>query len=101
VTERNSPTVDFMKRLRQIDNAHLTVRDVIVLWAIAREPGMMGRQLALKIGYKTRSNVQNQFERLIQHGFVEDRRPVANNMTPNDLHITLAGAEFLDEIVPV
>jgi DNA-binding MarR family transcriptional regulator len=96
-----SPTVDFMMRLRKIDLPHhLTCRDMLVLWAVAREPGMMGRQLALKLGYKSRSNVQICVARLIQRGFMEDRRPQADCMTPNDLYITPAGENFLMEIVP-
>jgi DNA-binding MarR family transcriptional regulator len=53
-----SPTIDFLARLRKIDNRDLKARDVLILWAIAREPGMMGNEIARKLGYKSRSNVQ-------------------------------------------
>lgn len=95
-----NPTIDFMARLKKVDNADLKCRDILVLWAIAREPGMMGRELAMKLGYKSRSNVQICVDRLKRTGLVEDRRPVEDNRTPNDLYVTPAGEIFLGEIVP-
>lgn len=94
-------TIDFLARLKRIDNHDLKVRDVLILWAVAREPGMMGNEIAKKLGYKSRSNVQICIARLIRGSFIEDRRPVANQMTPNDLYATPAGEAFLAEIVPV
>jgi hypothetical protein len=96
-----SPTIEFLARLKKIDNEMLTCRDILVLWAVAREPGMMGRQLALKLGYKTRSNIQLCVARLIRHKLMEDRRQQKDHMTPNDLYITPAGETLLAEIVPV
>lgn len=92
---------DFLIRLRKIDNACLKVRDVIVLWAIARTPGMMGLELAKKLGYKGRSHIQDCVVRLVDAGFVEDRRRIRNNHTPNDLHILPAGEVFLAHVVPL
>lgn len=90
-----------MVRLRRIDRQRLTVRDIIILWAIRNNPGVMGRELATKLGYKSRSNVQEGIARLLRAKFIEDRRPVQDHMTPNDLHITSAGQDFLEEVVPV
>lgn len=95
------PSIDFLARLRKIDAAQLKARDVLVLWAIAREAGMMGREIAMRLGYPSRSHVQLSFDRLIACNFIEDRRPVKNQMTPNDLHILPSGESFLAEIVPV
>jgi DNA-binding MarR family transcriptional regulator len=98
VTERSAelkPTVEFMARLRKIDRSGLKVRDVIVLWAIREQPGMMGRELAMKIGLESRSNVQDQIARLIARSFVEDRRKTHDQQTPNDLHILPAGRDYL------
>lgn len=92
--------LDFMVRLRKIDGAHLAARDPILLWAIKTDAGMMGRELAMKLGYKSRSNIQVHVNRLIRVGFVEDRRPAEDNRTPNDLHITPAGEAFLADLVP-
>jgi DNA-binding MarR family transcriptional regulator len=93
-------TVDFFTRLRRIDNHDLKVRDIVILWAIAREPGMMGNEIAAKLGYKSRSNVKICIARLEREGYIEDRRPAINRSTPNDLHITPAGNVLLAEIVP-
>jgi DNA-binding MarR family transcriptional regulator len=93
-------TVDFMLRLKKIDAGGHSVRDVFVLWAVKQEPGLMGRELAHKLGYKTRSNVQNRIGHLIQAGLLEDRRVRKSNLTPNDLHITPAGEQFLRDVVP-
>lgn len=104
MTERNNDAPDFLIRLRKIDNAALKARDVIVLWAIGRHPGMMGRELAMKLGYKSRSNVQDCVTRLVLCKFVEDRRVVSDpkmfNRVPNDLWILPAGTQFLADVVP-
>jgi DNA-binding MarR family transcriptional regulator len=96
----DNPMLNFMVRLRRIDNAHLVCRDVLIMWAVKADPGMMGRELAMKLGYKSRSNVQEHVARLIRLGFIEDRRVKLDNRTPNDLHITPAGIDFLAETVP-
>lgn len=97
----DSPMLAFMVRLRKIDNAKLVTRDVLILWAVRATPGMMGRELAMQLGYKSRSNVQEHVKRLCRLGFVEDRRVKLDNRTPNDLYITPAGEALLAEIVPV
>lgn len=92
--------IDFLIRLRRIDRAKVTPRDVIVMWAIREIPGVMGRELATKVGVKSRSGIQNGILRLIRMGLIEDRRIKLTNLTPNDLYITQAGCDFLDYIVP-
>lgn len=100
-----SPNFDFLVRLRKIDRQRLTARDMIVLWGVKHNPGIMGKELATKLGYPSRSHVQEHVARLIRHGFVEDRRHIppgsAPHMIPNDLHITAAGEDFLGKILPV
>lgn len=92
------PTAEFMVRLRKIDRSGLKVRDIIVLWAIRENPGMMGRELAQKLGYESRSHVQDCFARLERHGFIEDRRPRRDQQTPCDFYIVDQGREFLASI---
>jgi DNA-binding MarR family transcriptional regulator len=92
------PISAFMVSLKRIDTAHLTTRDVLIMWAIKTAPGLMGRELATKLGYRSRSNVQENIGRLIVRQMIEDRRPVHDNKTPNDLHLTPAGEAFLQEI---
>lgn len=94
-------TTDFLRRIAIVDGKKLATRDILILYAIRAEPGMMGRELAFKIGHKSRSNVQDHIVRLTREGFIEDRRVKRNNLTPNALHITAAGSEFLDRVVPV
>lgn len=91
---------DFFVRLRKIENAGLKLRDIVGLYAIHAQPGIMGQELAKKLGYTSRSNVQDGVARLIKHSYVEDRRLHDNQQTPNDLHITAAGIALLEEIVP-
>jgi DNA-binding MarR family transcriptional regulator len=101
VTEGHiTKAADFFVRLRRIDNAKLKTRDIVVLAAIKAQPGMMGRELALKLGYATRSNVQDCVARLIKYGYTVDKRATQDQQTPNDLHITDAGTALLAEIVP-
>lgn len=98
-----SPTQDFLMRLHKIDMIGMRTRDIILLWAIARDPGMMGLELARKLGYKSRSNIQDAIARLTALGLIEDRRVVIDkhrNRTPNDLHALPAGEKFLTEVVP-
>lgn len=96
-----STVQDFMIRLRKLDNAKLTPREVLLMWAISREPGMMGYELAKKLGYPSRSMVQIGIRRLVDFGFIEDRRPVIRNRKiPNDLYIAPAGEKFLADLVP-
>ena len=96
----HSPSSAFFVRLRLIEHANLKARDIVVLAAIKTQPGIMGRQLAIKLGYPTRSAVQDAIHRLIKHGYIVDRRPTQDQQTPNDLHITDAGVTLLADIVP-
>jgi len=100
MTAGYSPTIEFLRRLKKIDAEDLRTRDILVLWAISRQGGMMGLELSRQLGYPSRSHVQICIERLIRHGFIEDRRKVVNQLTPNDLYILPAGIKFLAEVVP-
>lgn len=101
MTEQHSSKASaFFVRLRLIEHAKLKARDVVVLAAIKAQPGTMGRELAMKLGYASRSNVQDCIARLIKHGYIVDRRATQDQQTPNDLHITDAGTTLLADIVP-
>lgn len=96
----HSPLVDFMVGLRKIDKSAHKPRDLMVLWTIAREGGQMGKEIAARLGYPSRSHIQDAFERLMKSGFIEDRRKTFNQQTPNDFWITPAGEAFLIDIIP-
>lgn len=100
MTEHPSRAADFMVRLRKIENVGLKPRDIVVLYAVAGQEGMMGREIAEKLGYSSRSNLQDGFDRLMKGGYMEDRRPHHNQQTPNDFHATPAGVALIAEIVP-
>lgn len=97
----HTPSIDFLSRLRKIDLHKVKARDVVLLWAIAREPGMMGQELARKLGFEGRSNIQICLNRMIRDGYVDDRRSRKTNTTPNDLHISPKGAAVLADVMPV
>lgn len=100
MTEHLNATMDFFVRLRRIDDLNLKPRDIMVLWSVARSPGSMGQEIAKKLGYPTRSNIQDGIRRLLSGGYMEDRRKVANQHTPSQYHLLPPGAALLDEIVP-
>ncbi len=93
--------IPFLMALHKIERAKLTARDIILLTAIQGTPGIMGRELALKIGLPSRSGVQYSIPRLVRMGLIEDRRvPRAMVQNPNRLHILPAGVAFLDTLLP-
>lgn len=96
-----SPNVtDFLVRLRKIDLHGLTVRDVLVLYAIMGNPGASGLDITNKLGIKDRSLIASNLARLERQGFIEDRREEKKKAVPGVLHPTPAGIEFWDEIKP-
>lgn len=100
MTQECSPTVDLLVRFRKIDKAGLTVRDMLLLYAIISNPGMNGHEVAKLIGIPDRSSVQLCLRRLIKHRFIEDRRVDDAKGIPNILHPLPAGIEFWNEIKP-
>lgn len=95
-----SPTAEFLVRLRKIDMHGLTHRDVIILYAIIRNPGASGMDIVNKLGLENHSNVALNITRLIRCGFIEDRREMARKASPAVLHALPPGMAFWDEIKP-
>jgi DNA-binding MarR family transcriptional regulator len=96
-----SPTVtDFLVRLRKMDLKGMTVRDVLVLYAIMGNPGASGMDITHKLGIKERSAIASNLARLEREGFIEDRREMRNKAVPGVLHALPAGIEFWNEIKP-
>lgn len=95
-----NPTVNFMFQMRTLERAGMSPRDVLILWAVKTNPGIMGRELAIKLGYASRSNIHKGVERFLERGFIVDHRKIAGPHTPNDFHITEAGNAFLDNLIP-
>lgn len=96
-----SPSVtDFLVRLRKIDKHGLTVRDILVLFAVMERPGASGLDIANKLGIKDRSAISSNLSRLGRQGFIEDRREEQGRAIPAILHALPAGVAFWDEIKP-
>lgn len=92
---------EFMLKLRKIEDAGLTTRDVLILWACRSKAGMMGREVQLMLAYPFRSMLQIRFRILSEKGLLEDRR-LPNRVRqrePNRLYVTPAGEKFLDDLL--
>lgn len=92
--------MDFLVRLRKIDKRTLTVRDVLVLYAVIENPGIAGVDVAHKLGLPDRSSIASNVQRLEREGYIEDRRQVHRKAIPAMLHPLPAGIEFWNEIKP-
>lgn len=96
-----SPNVtDFLVKLRKIDLHGLTVRDVLVLYAIMANPGMSGQDITGKLGMKDRSQIASNLARLERAGLIEDRRLARKKAVSGVLHPLPAADEFWNEIKP-
>lgn len=94
-------TIEFMLKLRRIEDAGLITRDVQILWACRARPGMMGRELQLMLAYASRSLLQVRLRILEENGLLEDRRAKdgKRQRAPNRLFITPPGEQFLDKLL--
>lgn len=95
-----NPVVEFLSRLKIVDQAGYTVRDVLVLYCIIRNPGISGVDVAHKIGVEFRSNVNSQITRLIRGKMIEDRREISRKATSQILHPLPDGIAFWESIKP-
>jgi DNA-binding MarR family transcriptional regulator len=102
MTKSKLPSVilDFLVRLRKIDRRTLTVRDVLVLYAIIENPGIAGVDIAHKLGLPDRSSIASNIMRLEREGYIEDRREEHRKANPAILHVLQKGLEFWNEIKP-
>lgn len=96
-----SPNVtSFLVKLRKADKRGLTLRDILVLYAVMERPGASGLDIATKLGIQDRSAIASNLARLERAGFIEDRREVHGRAIPAILHVLPAGVAFWDEIKP-
>lgn len=100
MTNDDNPNVTFLSKLRKIDLRTLTVRDVLVLYAIIKRPGIAGVELAHTLGFTDRSSIASNVLRLEREGFIDDRRLERRKATPAIFHPTQKGLEFWDDIKP-
>ena len=95
-----SPAARFLVKLRKIDKRSLTVRDVLVLYAIMQQPGISGIDISKKLGFADRSSVATNLLRLEREGYISDHREVRSKANPAILHPTDLGIAFWNEIKP-
>ena len=93
-------TVDFLVRLRRIDKRTLTVRDILVLYAIIENPGCSGMDIINKLGLTDRSSIASNLLRLEREGYIEDRREIRRKAHPAIYHPLDAGLKFWNDIKP-
>lgn len=92
--------VEFLVRLRKIDKRILTVRDILVLYAVIENPGIAGTEIANMLGLENRSSVSSNVMRLEREGYIEDRREFRRKANPAAFHVMPAGVAFWNEIKP-
>jgi hypothetical protein len=99
-----TPVVNFMVALHKIERAKLKARDILLLWTIKTNPGVMGQEAGKNIGFQNHSSIQSATVRLRLHGYMQDRRPIVEvtrlTRTPNRLYITPKGEALLEDIIP-
>jgi DNA-binding MarR family transcriptional regulator len=93
-------TIEFLVRLRRIDKRTLTVRDVLVLYAVIENPGISGKDVSTKLGLPDRSSIASNILRLEREGYIEDRRELRRKANPAVLYAKQAGLEFWEHIKP-
>lgn len=100
MSDQLSPAAHFLVRLRKMDKRSLTVRDVLILYAIIQRPGSSGIEISTKLGLSDRSAVATNLLRLEREGYVVDHREVRSKANAAILHPTQRGLDFWDEIKP-
>lgn len=100
ITLSQSPTVDFLMRMKYMDQNFVTPRDVMCLYVIITKPGLSRQDLCDAIGLNAISNVFSNINRLMRWGYIEDRRKVVRQSCPSMLHPLPAGIEFWENIRP-
>lgn len=67
-------TPEFLQRLRKIDKAGLTARDVLILHFLTVNPGSNGNDIVRALNVPQASSIKLCMKRLAKSNFVEDRR---------------------------
>lgn len=98
---KDTPTdiVNFLVRLRRIDNTGLSARDIVFLYAVIANPGLDANSIRIQMGIKVRGQVQSNIWRLIRHGLIEDRRTENRKAVATILHPTPKGIALWEDII--
>lgn len=98
MTQKTSPNVTFLVRLKKIADAGLMARDVLVLYTIMAKPGVNGNDITKAIGIQDRSSLQSAFRRLERLGMIEDRRRRISKAVPTIFYVLPAGIAFWEDL---
>jgi len=95
-------TAEFLIQLRKLEKSGLTPRYAIVLYAIIANPGINGKDLALKLGFPGHSHTQHALYTLEAKGLIEDRRAEKDRRkaNPAKFHALPAGIALWDDLKP-
>lgn len=96
----DNAVVDFLVRMKYLDEQRVTPRDVMCLYAIIRKPGMHRHDLSKAIGVNAGVNVLTNVNKMIRWGFIEDRREVSRRLNPSVFHATAEGIAFWESLKP-
>lgn len=97
-----NPVVDFLARIKALDNSGFTPRDLLVLYTIIQKPGCSGIEVCQAIGVENRSNIRSNLQRLERFGLIEDKRPLStrSQSVPSVLVPLQKGIDFWQSIKP-
>lgn len=100
IPKQENPVVDFLARLKHLDNSGFTPRDVLVLYATIRKPGSSGVAVCNAIGVQNHANIRCNLQRLTREGLIEDQRQRTQRAVPSILVPLQKGIEFWESIKP-
>ena len=91
-------TVKLLTALHRIDHSPFYPRDILTLYTVITHPGCNGLEICRKLGFPYRSAVQGSIPKLINAGYIEDRRVDRRKTVAVSLYVTDAGREFWKSI---
>lgn len=90
--------IPFLLALHKIVREGISARDVLILYAVIARPGISGVEIVASLGIENRSCIHRALLRLIEKGFMEDRRKYAQKAVPAQYHILPAGIAFWEDL---
>lgn len=102
IPRHENPVVDFLARLKALDNSGFTPRDVLVLYTIIQKPGSSGIEVCQAIGVENHGNIRCNLQRMQRFGLIEDKRPLdaRSQSIPSVLVPLQKGIDFWQSLKP-
>jgi predicted transcriptional regulator len=94
-----SDSAIFMKRLHIIMRARLNIRDVLILYVVANNPGINKLDAAQMLGFESHSGVRESIKKCLARGFIEDKRRASIQSMAASMHVLPAGQQFLRDLL--